>query len=180
MFNGFKNFVFNESSPIEYARVVDELRRLEQGHYLIAGQCDDHMAWNYMNGEGIHRDEFMGSMREMPVEKMLELIKRAGNFAIVLVFIPRRWFKQLPKNNILGMVDQMIGFELPTNYIWGIASKINHEGTRSEHFQFYRNPHYHANDEIFEPWADQWLKRNPQQAIPLEKSPRLAAPNFAR
>jgi len=180
MFNGFKDFMFNETSPVEYEKVVDELHRLEQGHYLMAGQSDDQLAWGYMNGEGMHRDKFMGTMKEMSVEKMLEIMKRAGNFAIVLAFIPKRWFKQLPKNNILGFVDQMIGFELPTNYIWGVVSKINHEGTRSEKMQFYRNQHYHANDDIFTPWADKWLKKKPQEARPLEKAPRFAAPNFAR
>lgn len=181
MFSGFKEFILNENSPVEFQRVMEELSRLEQGHYLMAGQTDDQLAWSYMNGEGMHHDKFMATMKEMPVTKMVDLMKRAGNFSIVLAFIPRRWFKQLPKTNILGYVDQMMGFEMPNNYIWGIVSKINHEGTRSDKFQFFRNPNYHANDNMFEPWAEKNLpKRKPQEAVPLNMAPRLAAPNFAR
>lgn len=180
MFNGFKEFLLSETSPAEYGRALDELQRLEQGHYIMAGQVDDTLAWSYMNGEGIHRDKFMSTMREMPVQDMVNLMKRAGNFSVVLVLIPRRWFKQLPKDNILGFVDKMMGLALPNNYIWGVASKINHEGTRTEKFQFFRNGNYHANDDMFEPWAEKWLPKKQSQPVPLEKAPRFAAPNFPR
>ena len=122
----------------------------------------------------------MNSSKLMDAENLAKLITRPGNFALVIAFIPKRWFKQ-SKENILGQIDKIVGFELPNNYVWGILSKVNHEFTRREKFNFYRNPNYHAHDELY----DRWSKTNnnpviPQKPIPLEKAPTIAAPNFPR
>jgi len=181
-FHGFKDFFLTETSPVEYGRGIDELQRLVLNHYLFVGQTDDKTAWGHINeSEGVHRDKFINSFKQMEVQNLVDLLSRAGDFSVVVCIIPKRWFKQLPKNNILGTVDQMMGFELPNNYIWGILSKVNHEMTRNQNFQFFRNPNYHANDDMFNRWSEKNLsQKQPAAAVDLNKAPRFAAPNFPR
>lgn len=179
-FTGFRDFVLVETSAVDYGRGMDELQRLNNNHLMLVHQADDREAWLYPNGEGIHRDKLMNSSKLMDTENLAKLITRPGNFALVIAFIPKRWFKQ-SKENILGQIDKIVGLELPNNYVWGILSKVNHEFTRREKFNFYRNPNYHAHDELY----DRWNKTNnnpviPQKPIPLEKAPTVAAPNFPR
>lgn len=177
-FTGFRDFVLAETSAVDYGRGMDELQRLGNTHHILVIQTDDRDAWLYPNGGTIHRDKLMGSSKIMDVGQVAKLIVRPGNFALVICFIPKRWFKMLPKENILGQIDKMAGLELPNNYIWGILSKVNHEFTRTDKFHFYRNPNYHANDDMFERWSDKPQVKQ-KEAVPLSKAPTIAAPNFA-
>lgn len=167
MLHGFKQYV-RGYMPVPSDSGLNELRRLEKGHYLLALPASHETAWDYISG----RDGLRHVSSDMIVtaERISHMAKTAKDTIIVMP-IPKRWFSrpQLETKGIQGAIGEMLplgdGWKLPPNYVWGYFSKWSENSEQMvEPGQFYKNQNYHGHDWLY----DQWKKKYEGVKKPLK------------
>ena len=170
----FKHF-FTESelAPINKESGITELARLERGHELFALQTSHVIAASFMNGH-LMKSNFLNCYRiaASDVEKQLMKLNIKDD-ALLVICVPKRWEKQLGRGSIQRTFADMIENGGSAKYVWGIYSLWNTRLEDHDEGHFYRNPNYHADDQLL----DGWLKNHPstikeRPAVPLNRQPR--------
>ena len=171
---GFKLFFESDLSPVSPESGRAELIRLSRGHYFFALQTDHKLAQSLMK-ENL-RPEFSKSsiIDATDVEKRIAHLTPDQDSLLVVCF-PKRWEKSLGRVNPKEQFAKMIGeFTGSQQYVWGIYSLWNPQLEKHDAGHFFRNPLYHANDDLL----NIWLKHHPspvkeKPAVPLNRQPRI-------
>lgn len=173
---GFKQFfVEGELAPISPISGMAELSRLERGHYFFTSPMDRNSAWDFIKGHLTSADfeEFIPA-DTAKIEQQMSKLKPEKD-SLLMVCFPKRWEKSLGRQKIQETFGKMIGWsKLSAQYVWGSYSLWNPQTEEMDEGNFFRNPHYHANDDLL----DEWLKKNPKvvkekDAVPVNRQPRV-------
>lgn len=173
---GFKQFFEeNEVSPVRRESGMTELTRLERGHYLFTIPTNHKLAEAFMKGYLLGADFMKSSPSDLAgIENQLHRLTAERN-SLVIVAVPKRWERQLGRVDFHEQFGKMIGNSgRSAQYVWGVYSLWNPRLEENDGGNFFRNPRYHANDDILE----SWLKEHPQPsrekpAVPLDRQPRI-------
>jgi hypothetical protein len=167
---GFKDFIEQELQPVYSGDA--ELARLEDRHYLFSLKLNHQDATALMSGR--YLPPKLGSPTSLSqIHKEFANLNSATDTIMIMAF-PKRWENQLGKNTF-HLFGEMIGeIQQAHNYIWGTYSLWNPRIEDFDQGNFFRNPHYHANDGLL----NKWLEKHPvpqieKKAVPLNQAPRV-------
>jgi len=178
MLNGFRQYFESNLQPTPRQNGLNELVRLEKGHYLIALPADHETASRFLNG----LDGLKHISKDMIVSANdIDVMSRTAEGAILIMPIPKRWFRQpqLEQKGITGAIGELLplgkGWHLPANYVWGYFSKWHEDREENtEPGQFYKNQNYHGHDGLYDKWKETQPK--PKSVILDRPTPRVTAP----
>lgn len=174
---GFKQFFAEgELAPVNPEVGHAELGRLDRGHYFFVLPVDHKLAGYFMKGHLTGAD-FVKSKSVFAADIVKEVTRLTPEKdTLLIISVPKRWEKQLGRGgNIQETFGKMIGMSGESaRHVWGAYSLYNPRTEDLDTGHFYRNPLYHANDDIL----DGWLKDHPspikeKPAVPLDRQPRL-------